>query len=420
MENYSPADIAQQSDTAPFAPVSPMVKPLRIGIVAGEASGDALGASLMAELNQLHPKVVWVGVGGVQMQAAGLKRLFAMERLAVMGLVEVLKHLPDLLKAKEELITFFKHEKIDLFIGIDAPDFNLRLAKVLKKQGLYTVQYVSPSVWAWREKRIHKIMAATSQVLCLFPFELPVYKKYQHPAVCVGHPLLRQIKKPRDMLATRRDLVWQLAPLKERFLHRSVTAVVGLLPGSRSGEVAKIAPVMYDAAKLMLAKDPTLSFLVPAVNHKQQKQLEQLLKKYTPEVADAITVLIDTQASQFSHQVMAACDMLIVASGTVTLEAMLLAKPMVVVYKLNNMTYQIARRMLKTPFVALPNVIANKAIVPELIQDEATAENIAIQAQDLLVEENAQLQIDALNQVSHQLRHTDSEPVAAAVLAGYF
>lgn len=396
------------------------IKPLRIGVVAGETSGDLLGADLMRQLENLHPRIEWYGVGGQQMQSKGLQSAFAMDRLAVMGLVEVLKHLPDLLKAKEELLTLFEQKQIDLFIGIDAPDFNLRLAKVLKSQHVHTVHYVSPSIWAWREKRIHKIMAATNQVLCLFPFELSVYKKYQHPAVCVGHPLLKTISQPKDMLTARRDLVWELLPLKESFLKRSVSEVIGLLPGSRSGEVSRIAPVLFATAKKMLEKNSSLGFLVPAVNHKQQKQLQQLLSKHDDDVQQAVNIIIDITVDNFSHQVMSACDVVILASGTVTLEAMLLQKPMVVAYKLNQITYQIARRLLKTPFVAIPNILAYKSIVPELIQEMATPERLAIEAQELLLEENAEKQIQALKQITHQLRHINIEPIASAVLSEYF
>lgn len=395
------------------------IKPLRIGIVAGEVSGDALGAQFMVDMRKLHPRVEFYGVGGVHMQEAGLSSLFPLQRLNHMGLVEVLKHLPDLFKAKEELIQLFKHHQIDLFVGVDAPDFNLRLAKTLKQNNIYTVQYVSPSVWAWREKRIHKIIAATHQVLCLFPFELPVYRQYGHPADCVGHPLLNKITRPRDMLATRRDLVWQQAPLKESFLQRGVSSVIALLPGSRQGEISRIAPAMFDMVKVLLEKDPQLHFLVPAVDHSKQKLIQDILKRYHQSVIEAVSVLVDTSTDELSLQVMSASDMVVMASGTVTLEAMLLHKPMVVVYKLNALTYKVAKSLMKTRYYALPNILAGKEVVPELIQQDANADKMALNVLDLMVDDNADFQSEQLKQVAAQLRQLSSIGAAQATLSGY-
>lgn len=395
------------------------VKPLRVGVVAGEVSGDRLGARFIKEMKRLHPRVEFYGVGGPAMASEGLTSLFPMQRLNHMGLVEVIKHLPDLLKAKEELLQLFKHHQIDMFVGIDAPDFNLRLAKPLKSSGVYTVQYVSPSVWAWRERRIHKIMTATHQVLCLFPFELPIYQEHNHPADCVGHPLLQKITKPQDMLATRRDLVWQQAPLKERFLKRDISHVIALLPGSRSGEIGRIAPAMFGMVKLLLEKDPNLHFLVPAVDHVKHKQIVDILKRYHSTVGDAVSVLVDTNTTDLNLHVMAASDITILASGTVTLEAMLLHKPMVVVYKLNRMTYRIAKRMMKTSLYALPNILAGKEVVPELIQDDANPENMAQQVLDLMADKNAQHQVEQLTLVERGLRQKSELGAAEAAISGY-
>lgn len=395
------------------------VKPFRVGIIAGEVSGDKLGARFMADLAQLHPRVEFYGVGGSAMQAVGLNSVFPMQRLNHMGLLEVVKHLPDLLKAKEELLQLFEHHQIDMFVGVDAPDFNLRVAKTLKVRGVYTVQYVSPSVWAWRERRINKIMAATHQVLCLFPFELPIYRENNHPADCVGHPLLDKIQRPPDMLATRRDLVWQQAPLKESFLKRGVSSVIALLPGSRSGEISRIAPAMFGMVKLLLEKDPSLHFLIPAVDHAKQKQILDILKRYHSSVAEAVSVLVDTNSDDLNLQVMAASDIVVLASGTVTLEAMLLQKPMVVVYKLNGLTYAIAKRMMKTDLYALPNILAGKEIVPELIQEEANADNMAQHVLDLMADQNAEYQVNQLKEVEQSLRQMSAYGAADAALSGY-
>lgn len=395
------------------------VKPLRVGIIAGEVSGDTLGARFIEDMQRLHPRVEFYGVGGHAMQSAGLKSVFPMQRLNHMGLMEVVKHLPDLFKAKEELLQLFEHHQIDMFVGIDAPDFNLRMAKPLKAKGVYTVQYVSPSVWAWRERRIHKIMSATHQVLCLFPFELPVYQENMHPADCVGHPLLTKITRAQDMLATRRDLVWQQAPLKESFLKRGVSSVIALLPGSRSGEISRIAPVMFDMVKMLLEKDSSLHFLIPAVDHTKQKQILDILKRYHASVEEAVSVLVDTTQKDLNLQVMAASDMVVLASGTVTLEAMLLHKPMVVVYKLNSMTYAIAKRLMKTDLYALPNILAGKAVVPELIQDEANPVKMAQHVLDLMADKNAAHQVQQLKVVERKLREMSAFGAADAALSGY-
>ena len=202
---------------------NPHKPPLVIGIVAGEISGDSLGADFMRQMNTLRDDIVWVGVGGSKMQAEGLQSIFPLARLAVMGLVEVLAQLSDLFKARRELLTAFKRANIDWFIGIDAPDFNLRVAKKLKPKGIFCVQYVSPSIWAWRESRIHGIKAATDLVLCLFPFELPVYERHNHPAICVGHPLLRTLDQRLEHTPTnqlRSELVWHNDGLMQFFVER--------------------------------------------------------------------------------------------------------------------------------------------------------------------------------------------------------
>jgi lipid-A-disaccharide synthase len=206
-----PATEAVSTTTENVTTVDVVYRPLVIGIVVGEVSGDALGADFMRQMNNLRDDIVWVGVGGNQMQAEGLTSVIDMSRLAVMGLIEVIKHLPDLFKARDEILAAFDTASIDMFIGIDAPDFNLRLGKVLKAKGIFSVQYVSPSIWAWREDRIEKIKQATHLVLCLFPFELPVYQKHGHPAVCVGHPLLKTINPALTRTPTqelRRELIW--------------------------------------------------------------------------------------------------------------------------------------------------------------------------------------------------------------------
>ncbi|MGB3109992.1 MAG: lipid-A-disaccharide synthase [Psychrobacter alimentarius] len=355
--------------------------PLIIGIVAGEVSGDSLGADFMQQMNNLRDDIVWVGVGGSKMQAQGLQSIFPLERLAVMGLVEVMAQLPDLLKARRELLTAFQAADIDWFIGIDAPDFNLRVAKKLKPQGIFCVQYVSPSIWAWRESRIHNIKAATDLVLCLFPFELPVYDRHNHPAICVGHPLLRTMD--RTLLETpinqrRSELVWHNDGLQQFFIERfdDVSQLICVMPGSRRSEITAILPLMLDGIQKLLLLDPKLCFIIPTVDQNHQYIVQDVIDQRSEQLRSAIVVVYDDSQPTFSQQAMAASDIVMLASGTATLEAMLLERPMVVVYQLNQMTYQIAKRLVKVPYVALPNILAGTAIVPELIQEQASGDNI--------------------------------------------
>jgi lipid-A-disaccharide synthase len=355
--------------------------PLVIGIVAGEVSGDSLGADFMRQMNNLRDDIVWVGVGGTKMQAQGLQSIFPLERLSVMGLVEVMSQLPDLLKARRELLSAFKTANIDWFVGIDAPDFNLRVSKKLKPQGVFCVQYVSPSIWAWRESRIHNIKAATNLVLCLFPFELPVYERHNHPAICVGHPLLRTIDPNLidiPINQRRSELVWDNDGLQQFFIERfdDVSQLICVMPGSRRGEITAILPLMLDGIQKLILLDPKLCFIIPTVDQNHQYIVQEVIDQRSEQLRAAIVVVYDDTQPEFSQHAMAASDIVMLASGTATLEAMLLERPMVVVYQLNQLTYQIAKRLVKVPYVALPNILANAPIVPELIQEQASGDNI--------------------------------------------
>ena len=355
--------------------------PLIIGIVAGEVSGDSLGADFMQQMNKLRDDIVWVGVGGTKMQAQGLKSIFPLERLAVMGLVEVMSQLPDLFKARRELLSEFKTAGIDWFIGVDAPDFNLRVSKKLKPKGVFCVQYVSPSIWAWRESRIHGIKTATHLVLCLFPFELPVYERHNHPAICVGHPLLRTIDQSLleiPINQRRSELVWHNDGLQQFFIDRfdDVSQLICVMPGSRRGEITSILPLMLDGIQKLIVLDPKLCFIIPTVDQNHQYIVQDVIEQRSEELRAAIVVIYDDSQPAFSQYAMAASDIVMLASGTATLEAMLLERPMVVIYQLNQLTYQLAKRLVKVPYVALPNILANTAIVPELIQEQASGDNI--------------------------------------------
>ncbi|WP_435980495.1 lipid-A-disaccharide synthase [Psychrobacter sp. DM4] len=399
----------------------PKTKPLVIGIVAGEVSGDSLGADFMAQMNNLRDDIIWVGVGGIQMQAQGLQSLFPLSRLAVMGLIEVMSQLPDLFKARRELLTAFDRANIDWFVGIDAPDFNLRVAKKLKPKGVFCVQYVSPSIWAWRESRIHGIKAATHLVLCLFPFELPVYERHNHPAICVGHPLLRTIDQvliETPMTQLRSELVWHNDGLQQFFIERfdAVSQLICVMPGSRRGEITAILPLMLDGIQKLILLDPKLCFIIPTVDQNHQYIVQDVIDKRSESLRAAIVVVYDDSLPTFSQQAMAASDMVMLASGTATLEAMLLERPMVVIYQLNQLTYRIAKRLVKVPYVALPNILAGDAIIPELIQEQATGDNICRTVMQLLQPRAYDEQLSALVETKRILQQQSNHNPADSVI----
>ncbi len=369
-------------------------RPLRVALLAGEASGDILGAGLMAEIRARHPDVQFIGIGGPRMIAAGLHSYFPMERLSVMGLVEVLGRLPELLARRRRLLRTLLAERPNVFIGIDAPDFNLTLELKLRRAGIKTVHFVSPSVWAWRQKRVLKIREACDLMLTLFPFEAQFYDAQQVPVRFVGHPLADSIPCEVDRLAARQQL--QL-PADE--------PVVALLPGSRGGEVAKLGELFLDAAERLRAMRPQLQFVLPCANAERRAQLESMLASRNLPLR-----LLDGQ----SHEALAACDAVLIASGTATLEALLFKRPMVVAYRLAPLTYSILRRLVKSPYVSLPNLLAERMLVPELIQEAATPDALAQSLYSLL--EGGQAQTDGFEVIHRALRRDASVQAAEAVL----
>ena len=416
-------DLTLPFDTYEMANVAR--EPLVIGIVAGEVSGDSLGADFMQQMNNLRDDIVWVGVGGTKMQEQGLNSIFPLSRLAVMGLVEVMGKLPDLLKARRELLAAFKKADIDWFIGIDAPDFNLRVSKKLKPKGVFCVQYVSPSIWAWRESRIHNIKAATHLVLCLFPFELPVYERYKHPAVCVGHPLMHTIDQSLldiPINQRRSELVWHNDGLQQFFIERfdEVSQLICVMPGSRRGEITAILPLMLDGIQKLLLLDPKLCFIIPTVDQNHQYIVQDVIDQRSEQLRAAIVVVYDDSQPTFSQQAMAASDIVMLASGTATLEAMLLERPMVVVYQLNQLTYQIAKRLVKVPYVGLPNILAATAIVPELIQEQASGDNICRTVMRLLQPRAYAEQLNALIQTKHLLQQQSNHQPANSMIEQWY
>lgn len=371
-------------------------KPLCVALVAGEASGDILGAGLMATLKRKHPNIQFIGVGGSRMEAEGLVSMFPMERLSVMGLVEVLGRIFELIKRRSKLIKDIIELKPDVFIGIDAPDFNLGLELKLRKAGIKTIHYVSPSVWAWKQKRIFKIKEACDLVLTLFPFELDIYQKHDVPACFVGHPLADTIPLELDKEAAKKQLGFPVT-----------TPVVALMPGSRGGEVTRLAPVFLETANRVFAEYPDVHFVIPCANSKRREQLEALLKDYE----NLPITLLDGQ----SQTALAACEVVLIASGTATLEALLCERPMVVAYKLASLTYAIAKRVVKVPYVSLPNILAGHCLVPELLQDEATPDKLFAALQPL-IEGNNKEQVEKFKSFHLMLRQNASERAADALL----
>ncbi|WP_417528269.1 lipid-A-disaccharide synthase [Marinomonas shanghaiensis] len=331
----------------------------RYVLVAGEASGDILGANLIAHLKALQPDAIFEGIGGPLMEAQGFKSLVPMDRLSVMGLVEVLGRLRELLGIRKRLYAACLQNPPTAFIGIDSPDFNMPLARKLKQAGIPTVHYVSPSVWAWRQKRIFNIKKSIDLMLALFPFELPIYHQHDIPVVCVGHTLADDIPFESDAGGARQVL--GLEGINKG-------PVFAILPGSREGEVARLAPLFIEAMKLIKQKEANATFLIPAANAERRLQIEAILQE-----ANAEAILINGQ----SRTVMMAADAILLASGTAALEAMLVKRPMVVSYRVNKLTYAIMKRMVKVPYVSLPNLLANETLVPELLQDAATPANLA-------------------------------------------
>ncbi|WP_455217845.1 lipid-A-disaccharide synthase [Kaarinaea lacus] len=333
-------------------------KPLRIGIVAGEASGDLLGAGLVKTFRQQFPDSQFEGIAGPAMTGQGAKSLFPMDRLSVMGIIEVLGRYRELVGIRNQLALHFKQNPPDVFIGIDAPDFNLGLEKRLRESGIKTVHYVSPSVWAWRQRRVKKIAHSTDLMLTLFPFEARFYEEHNVPVKFVGHPLADEIPLEVNKTAARQSL--SLPVDKE---------ILALLPGSRSNELHYLAQPFIETVRWLRQHRPELEVVVPLANDNRRQQFEQAVSQ----VADAPgMILVDGQ----SREVMAAADVVLLASGTAALEAMLLKRPMVVAYKLSPVTYQLAKRMVKVDNVSLPNLLAGETLVPEFIQHEATPEKL--------------------------------------------
>lgn len=374
-------------------------RPLTIALVAGETSGDILGAGLIRALKAKHPDARFVGVAGPRMLAEGCESWYDMEELAVMGIVEVLERLPRLLKIRRDLTRRFTALKPDVFVGIDAPDFNITLEGRLKQHGIRTIHYVSPSVWAWRQKRVFKIGRATDLVLAFLPFEKAFYDRFDVPCRFIGHTMADAMPLQPDKAAARRAL-----GIDEQAL------CLALLPGSRNAEVEMLSADFLKTAQRLREKWPQLEIVVPLVNARRREQFERIKAEVAPELP---VHLLDGQG----REAMIASDAALLASGTAALECMLAKCPMVVGYRMKPFTFWLAQRLVKTQYVSLPNLLAGRELVPELLQDECQPEQLAAALEPLLAQgETRDRLLATFTELHQQIRWNADEQAAQAVL----
>jgi lipid-A-disaccharide synthase len=373
-------------------------RPLRIAIIAGEPSGDLLGAGLIRELKKRDVPLVFEGIGGTYMIQEGMQSFFNIERLSVMGIGDVLKRYPELCRIRQQLLHQWVLNPPDIFIGIDYSNFNLWLAKKLKPRGIKTVQYVSPKVWAWRQKRVYHIKKTIDMVLTLFPFEEEFYQRFEVPAQFVGHPLADEIEMEMD---TRHKKI-QLG-LNSQDKH------IAVLPGSRVGEIKYMGPLFLDVMQEISLQNQQVQFMVPLAN----SNLRDMFQKQLDSSGIKANVQITTQSAR---DVMAAADVVLAKSGTTTLEAMLLKKPMVVAFKWGAFNHALIAPQLKIPFISLPNLLANRELVPEFLQTKARAQPIAQQVLHFLQAPIQDQLIQQFREIHKELRQNASEKAALAVL----
>ena len=334
-------------------------------MVAGEKSGDLLGADLIRNLKKIYPNALFEGVGGPLMISEGFQSYIDMDRLSVMGIMEPLKRLPELIRHQKSIIKRYSQNPPAVFVGIDSPDFNLKIERILKSKSIKTVHYVSPSVWAWRQGRVKKIKVSVDLMLTLFPFENKIYEKNNIPVKNVGHPLALKLTKSGFSSDKRLDL-------SDR---NQISLCV--MPGSRAQEVSKLLIIFLEAMDKFIKKNNIgLKIVIPAANQSRYEQISEICTEHG--YHDIKLTLGD------SHKVMRESDLVLLASGTSSIEAMLLLKPMIVVYKLHWLTFSVAKPLIKTKFVALPNLLSQKMLVPELLQENANAESILFELEQLV------------------------------------
>jgi len=356
---------------------------MKIAISAAETSGDIIASALVKSLLELKSDCQIEGLAGDKMSDAGCKRLWHIDQVNVMGLSEVVNKLPSLLRLRNSIIKNFSENKPDVFIGVDSPDFNFKIEQKLKQRGVKTVHFISPSVWAWRSNRIKKIKTSTDLMLCLFPFEVDFYKKHGQKALFVGHPLTEKLQPRQDYKPSKKVL---------------------LMPGSREAEIKSLLPELLSTVNLMRERDSKIQFSLALANEQFKEWVEDRVHKSEIEVSVG-----DAYAK------IAQSDLVIVASGTATLEIAMLGVPMVVVYKLSGVSYQIVKRLLRTNFISLPNVILGKEVVPELIQENANGKNIANVAMQIIVSNNSEL-VSELTKVHTKLHQESGTQSANAIL----
>lgn len=377
-----------------------VAQPLTIAMVAGEPSGDTLGAHLIKALRAHCPDARFTGIGGPKMQAAGFETMYPMDKLAVLGLVEVLRHFPELLRIRSQLTARLLREPPSVFIGIDSPDFNLDLEVRLKEAGIPTVHYVGPTIWAWRRGRIKKIRRAVSKVLVLFPFEPPLYERADIPVAFVGHPLA-------DLLATFPGM----AEIRDQLRVPVSARIVTLLPGSRVIELRRLADLYVEAARKISVNVPGVLFLVPFVSRETRELFEQALYR------DDSQHLNVQMLFGHAHEAMAAADVVLAASGTATLEAALLKRPLVITYKVAPLSAFIHRRQSYLPYVGMPNILAGEFVAPEFLQEEATADNLAQAVTNLLFDATVRQRVETrFAEMAAQLRQDTASKAAQEIL----
>ena len=372
---------------------------MRIGIIAGEASGDLLGSGLITELKKLRPDLTFEGIAGPRMIEAGAHSLYPMDRLSVMGFAEVLGRYAELHKIRSNLITHFRQSRIDVFIGVDAPDFNLGVEAKLHQAGIKTVQYVSPQVWAWRQYRVKKIVRSTDLMLTLLPFEARFYKEHQVPVKFVGHPLADLIPMINDKAAARHLLN---LPEDKKY--------IAILPGSRSNEIQYQGSRFLDIASWCYRQMSDLHFITPLPNLERRKQFEQCIAQHPDELP---ITLVDGM----SREAVSAADAVLLASGTAALETMLLKRPMVVAYRMAPLTFWISRKLVKLKHFSLPNLLLPEPLVPEFLQENVQPEQVGQALLEYLSDENKVQELtQSFDEVHEQLRRNASATAAAAVL----
>lgn len=372
---------------------------MRIAMVAGEASGDLLAAHLIHALRLRFPHAEFVGIGGPRMQAEGFQAWWPSETLSVMGYVDAIKRLPELLRVRRGLLRNLREDPPDIFIGVDAPDFNLGVEKRLRRKGVRTAHYVSPSIWAWRGHRVYKIGRSADHVLCLFPFEPELYTRHGIPASFVGHPLA-------DVF----PLQSAKSSARETLHIRPATEVVAIMPGSREGEVARLAPTYVQTIKLLAEQRPDVEFLVPLITRQTRDMFEAEL--YQAGARELPIRLLFGHA----HEAMAAADVALIASGTATLEAALLRCPMVISYKVGRLSYRLAKFLTYLPWVGLPNILARDFIVPELLQNDAKPEKLVAALCHWLDDKDARNRLfSQFGQMHQSLRQNNAEKAADVI-----